>query len=123
MYRGDGNHLGRVPGFEGTISSTYRCALAKDWKGYIRGDVLYTGSAWDRDLNVFKTKGYAHVNARIGLQHENLTLELFSTNLFNDKTYQYAAITVELSGNFTQRAVLDQAADKREFGLRAQFKF
>jgi iron complex outermembrane receptor protein len=123
VYRADGNHMGRVPALQGTLSSTYRGKIDADTSWYVRGDLAYTGSAWDSDLNIVKTDAYTRANARLGLEKDNMTLELFSTNLFNDKTWDYAAITVALSGNFTQRAVLVQPAQKREFGLRASYKF
>lgn len=123
VYRGDGNSIGRVPSLSGTFSSTYRAQIGNDWSGYVRGDVAYIGKAWDSDLNIFRTRDYARVNARIGVSRENFTLELFSTNLLNDKTWDYSALTVELSGNFSQRANLVQPAPIREFGVRTQFKF
>lgn len=124
VYRGDGNHLGRVPALSGTLSSTYRHEIGSNgWSYFVRGDALYTGKAWDSDLNIFKTDDYVRVNARIGFERENLTLELFSTNLFNNKTYDVVANTVELAGNFTQRAAAVIPAQKREFGFRTQVKF
>lgn len=122
-YRGDGNHLARVPALSGSFSASYTADLNSQWKYYVRGDVLYTGKAWDSDLNVFKVDDYAHVNARIGIQHDDLTLELFSTNLFNANNWDYAGITVELQGFFADRAVLALPAQKREFGARVQYKF
>lgn len=123
IYRGDGNKLGRVPKWSGTLSTTYRGRIDDEWGFYVRGDANYVGSAWDSDVNVFKSDAYVRVNAKIGFERENLTLEAFSTNLFNDDTYDVVANTVELAGNFTQRAAAVVPAQKREFGLRAQFKF
>jgi hypothetical protein len=123
VYRADGNGLARVPKISGTLSSTYRGNLSNGFTWYVRGDALYTGSAWDSDLNLVKTNAYTRVNARFGVQRDNLTLEAYSTNLFDDKNWDYAGITVELSGNFTQRAVLVAPAQRREFGLRVGYKF
>ena len=123
VYRGDGNKLGRVPRWSGTLSATYRGEIGGDWRYYVRGDALYTGRSWDSDVNAFQTDDFIRVNARIGVERENLTLELFSTNLFNDKTYDVVANTVELAGNFSQRAAAVVPAQRREIGLRAQFKF
>ncbi len=123
-YRGDGNHLARVPAWSGTFTTTYQGRVNDEWGYYIRGDVLYTGKAWDSDLNLFQTDDYARFNLHMGLtRNKNLTIELFSNNLFNDKTWDYAGITVELQGSFADRAVLALPAQKREFGLRTQFKF
>ena len=123
VYRGDGNSLGRVPNLSGTLSGTYRGSFGDKWHWYARGDALYTGKAWDSDLNIFKTPDYVRVNASIGVQFEHVTVELFSTNLFNDKHFDGVANTVALTGDFTQRALAVIPAQKREFGLRTQFKF
>lgn len=123
VYRGDGNRLGRVPSLSGTFSATYKGRIDDEWGFYVRGDANYTGKAWDSDVNAFKHDDYVRVNARFGFERENLTLEAFATNLFNDDTYDVVANTVELAGNFTQRAAAVVPAQKREFGLRAQFKF
>lgn len=123
VYRGDGNYLGRVPRWSGTLATTYRGQFGGDWGWYARADALYTGKAWDSDVNAFQTDAYVRVNARVGFTHDDLTIELFSTNLFNDDTYDGIANTVELAGNFSQRAAAVIPAQKREFGLRLQYKF
>ncbi len=123
VYRGDGNTIGRVPNLTGTLSGTYRGTLADKWHWYARGDALYTGKAWDSDLDIFKTPDYVRVNASIGVQVEHVTVEVFSTNLLNDKHFDAIANTVAVSGDFTQRALAVVPAQVREFGLRTQFKF
>lgn len=122
VYRGDGNKLGRVPALSGTLSPVFRGSLSDAWSFYVRGDAIYTGKAWDSDLNIFKADDYVRVNARIGFERENFTIEAFATNLLNDKTYDAVANTVELAGNFTQRAAAVIPAQRREFGLRARIK-
>ena len=122
-YRGDGNHMARVPDLMGTFGATYRGDLFANWRYYARGEVLYTGRAWDSDLNLYRTNAYARVNANLGFIKDNLTLELFAKNLLNDQNYDYAGITVELQGSFADRAALVLPAQKREFGLRASYKF
>ena len=123
VYRGDGNSLARVPNLEATFSAAYRTPLSQLWTGYLRGDVRYTGKAWDSELNVAKTDDFARVDVRVGIERENFTLELFATNLFNNRSYDFVGRTVELNGNFTQPALLALPGAKREVGLRTQFKF
>ncbi len=123
-YRGDGNKLARVPALSGSIAVNYTGSLSDDWSYFVRPELVYVGKAWDSDLNIFQTDAYTRANLRLGLKRgDNLTVELFSTNLFNDKTWDYAGITVELQGSFADRAVLALPAQKREIGLRTQFKF
>jgi iron complex outermembrane receptor protein len=123
-YRGDGNKLARVPALSGSLGANFTGNLSDDWSYYIHPELVYVGKAWDSDLNLFQTSAYTRANLRLGFKRgENLTVELYSTNLFNDKTWDYAGITVELQGSFADRAVLALPAQKREIGLRTQFKF
>ena len=125
VYRGDGNTIGRVPAISGTYSMTYRGRFNDTWSWYARGDVLFTGSAWDSDLDIFKTNAYARVNTNIGLTRDNITVEFFTTNLFNDRNYDALANSVSLNQgfDFTQRVLAVVPPPRREFGLRGQFKF
>lgn len=124
VYRGDGNTIGRVPELSGSLAATYRGEIGTSgWSYYTRANALYTGRAWDSDINIFKTDAYVRVNAAIGFQRPNFTIEAFSTNLFNDQHFDGVANTVELTGNFTQRALAVVPAQRREFGLRTQIKF
>jgi outer membrane receptor protein involved in Fe transport len=123
VYRGDGNKMARVPDWNGTLTSTYRGQFKSGLQYYVRGDVLYTGKAWDSDLNIVQTDAYARVNLRAGLERNNMTLEFFTTNLFDDRNWDYASATVELAGSFTDRALLVAPAQRREFGVRTSFHF
>lgn len=123
VYRGDGNRLGRVPRWSGTLSPIFRGRINDDWGFYVRGDAIYTGKAFDSDINIFETDDYVRINARIGFERDTFTIEAFATNLLNDDTYDVVSNTVELAGNFTQRAAAVIPAQKREFGLRARIKF
>ncbi len=122
VYRGDGNKLGRVPAWSGTLSPTFKGRISDAWGYYVRGDAIYTGKAFDSDINIFKTDAYIRVNLRVGVERDNFTIEAFAMNLLNDKTFDAVANTVELAGNFTQRAAAVIPAQKREFGLRARIK-
>jgi len=131
-----GNELARQPRATGNLNSTYRAALNDDWNWFLRGDMTYTGRAWDSTANIVKSSDFFRVNARLGVEREDLTLEFFVTNLFDDKTWDYTSrtITGDLRANsanavlplgnvgfFTAFAV--QAPDKRDFGLRARYTF
>ena len=123
----NGNSLGKVPAMTWALNSTYRMPLANGWTAFARGDVMYTGSAWDSDYNTFKTDQYYRVNARVGGDKGPLSLELFAKNLFNDRHWDYAMRTADLSPSpltsFSGLGVLAQAPDKRELGVRLRYEF
>ncbi len=123
-----GNELSRVPAVTGTFNTTYNDHLIGPWDWHARADVIYTGSMWESDINIAKTNAFTRVNARIGIDKGDLTLEVFATNLTNNKDWNLASRVTDLSSpgalaTFARQGVLVIAPDKPEFGLRAGYKF
>jgi hypothetical protein len=96
----------------------------------------YTGRAWDTIANIVKSDDYYRVNARIGMERDNLALELFVTNLFDDNTWNYMSRTINSDeagqavnavlplGNVSfQTGLAVEAPDKRDIGLRVRYSF
>ncbi len=131
-----GNEFARQPDVTAALNSTYRGMLSNGWKWSIRGDMSYTGRAWDSIANIVQSDDYYRVNARIGVERDNLALELFVTNLFNDNTWNYMSRTVNNNeasqsinailplgnANF-QTGFAVEAPDKRDIGLRVSYSF
>lgn len=120
----NGNHLARIPDVTAVVSPSFHHTLNEKLSFFARGDVFYTGKAWDSDLNIFKTPDFVRVNARVGIQTKNAVLELFSTNLLGDKHFDNIAIVADVTEkSFQQRGVLVNTPPPREVGLRLQYKF
>jgi iron complex outermembrane receptor protein len=131
----DGNNLQRQPAWTASGSSTYRAPLVGDWDWFVRGEVTYTGEAWESTANIAKSNDYFRVTARVGFERENFAVEFFVRNLFNDKNWDYASRTVQNDprnaansvlprGNVGfQQGIAVQAPDKRDFGIRARYTF
>jgi iron complex outermembrane receptor protein len=131
----DGNKLQRQPVWTGSASSTYRAPLMGDWNWFVRGEVTYTGEAYESTANIAKSNDYFRVTARVGFERENFAVEFFVRNLFNDKNWDYASRTVQNDprnaanstlprGNIGfQQGIAVQAPDKRDFGVRARYEF
>jgi iron complex outermembrane receptor protein len=82
-----GNQLPNYPKYAGTFSASYEHDLRDDMRGYVRSDVIYTGRQYDTESNLNYIGAAAVVNARIGVNFKSHTIELFSRNLFNNKTF------------------------------------
>ncbi len=139
VTRFDGNHLARVPKVSGSLASTYKDDLIGDWNWFLRGDVTYTGSAWDSEANIVKTDPYYRVNARIGVETDNLSIELYATNLFDNRDWEYAFRNVfqGSAGSIFQalptgfgfpafgfpQGIFVGVPDKRDVGMRVNYKF
>jgi iron complex outermembrane receptor protein len=131
-----GNEMQRQPRATGNVNTTYRSTLNDTWDWFVRGDVYYTGKAWDSTANIVKSDDYFRVNARLGVEREDLTIEIYSTNLFNDKTWDNVAraaignlrtvstnSTLPLGNSGLLQGFGVQAPDKRDFGLRVKYEF
>jgi iron complex outermembrane receptor protein len=121
-----GNDLSRVPAWAGTFTTGFSDHLTGDWQWYTRGDVNYTGSMWDSDINIVKTPGYARVNGVVGIRKKELSVELFAKNLLNDLHWDFAERVPNLitpNSSFSNEGLLVQAPDKRELGVRVIAKF
>jgi iron complex outermembrane receptor protein len=142
--RFDGNTLPRVPQRSASIASTYRGRVNSDWGWFVRGDVNYTGKAWDSEANIVQTDDFTRVNLRIGFERENLSVELYARNLFDNDNWDYgfrsvsfrepggqqfvpipaAALPPGAPPTFGfQQGMIVQPPDKRAVGLRVKYDF
>jgi len=55
-----------------------------DASWYTRGDVFYTGEFFDENTNLAQAPSAVDVNLRTGIKRDNISLEVFVTNLFNE---------------------------------------
>lgn len=125
--RFDGNQLTRVPHINLALNSTYTAPLVANWSWFTRGDVYFQGKAFADNENIAVIDPYARVNLRIGVQKKDTTIEVFSTNLFDDKHWDYAYKLTDLAASpltsFTHQGVGVYAPDRREIGVRLKQLF
>ena len=142
--RFDGNTLPRVPQKSGSLSSTYKGRVNDQWGWYLRGDLTYTGKAWDSEANIIQLDDYTRVNLRVGFERDDLTVELFARNLFDDQSWDYGFRSVSFrepgGQQFVtipaaalppgsaptvgfQQGMIVQPPDKRSIGLRVKYQF
>ena len=125
-----GHRSARFPKWSGNFVTTYTQSLTGEWEWYTRGDVIYQGKAVAGLTNLATLKSYFLFNVRAGVQRENLRVELFVKNLFDEETWR--------TGNeFTDFSILDAPGvfdfgklgiilvpqDKRQFGIRTTLDF
>lgn len=126
----DGNRAGRFPKWSGNLSSTYTDQLSGDWEWYIRGDANYMGSAFVGTTNLAKLESYVLINTRLGVQRENLRVELYVKNLFDEKSWrggqEFTDFTILDSPavfDFNKLGVILLPQDRRTFGFRSSVTF
>lgn len=124
-----GNSNPRFPDWSASINTTYERQLTGDMTFFGRGDVFYTGRTFADESNLAYCKDYVTVNARAGIEKNDLRLEAFVRNLFNEDAWAACARWTDFENPSKFPAVTaDQGIavtplDKRQFGLRMSYKF
>lgn len=122
-----GKDAPRYPNWIGSLATTYRDTLNNDWDWYVGGDVSYKGKIWLEFANLSQIDDYFLANARIGIEREDLRVELFVRNLFDEDTWINGSRGVDFSdqGNFAFTAQGHNLSpqEKRTVGIRTNIKF
>lgn len=130
-----GSRLQRQPDWTANLNSTYRGTLGADWTWSLRGELNYTGKAWDSTANIVQVNDYYRANARLAFERDSLGIELYVTNLFDDDNWDYAYRTsVPDPRNATQtilplgnagvaQGFAALAPEKRDIGIRVRYEF
>jgi len=113
--------------YSGTVSLQYEHPLSSqtDATGYIRGDFVYKSGVYTDAANLLRTPDYTNFNVRLGAKNERVAIELFVTNLFDNRAYQSATPGALLTSNFqysgVNSAVIVGLRDLRAFGVRLHY--
>ncbi len=123
-----GNSSPRYPEWSGSLTATYHTAVGDDWEWFVRPDVLYQGKQYTDETNLAYISSYTLVNLRTGFERDNLRLELYVRNLFDDDNYRSAATRNDFSGadllaNLQNQALFITPAEKRTIGFKAVVEF
>jgi iron complex outermembrane recepter protein len=81
-----GNVPPRAPRHQGYVTTSWKRPLANGWKLSIGGDVTYEASKFDQIHNLLETGDHMYVNARIGLEGEAWSVQVWGKNLTDDDT-------------------------------------
>lgn len=125
----EGNEHARYPKWTGSISSTYTRPLNDEWDWFVRGDAIYFGKTWVSVANLAQCNDYWLFNSRAGVERDNLRVELWVKNLFNDDNWSACARWTDFSrkidfARFTfYQGVAVTPQNKRQFGLKTSLNF
>lgn len=116
-----GNRFPLTPRAQFDANATYMAPLTGDWTWSIRGDTSYHGNAFTDQDNVTSFGKRWLVNARLGVQRDQLDISFWAKNLF-DKRYVASAFTqTEPSGG--ARVAQAQLGRGRVMGFTARMGF
>jgi iron complex outermembrane receptor protein len=109
------------------ITSTYNGELTADWGWYVRGDANYTSKQWVDFANLAWLNDYWIANAALGVKRDDMRIELFVRNLFDEDAWISGSAGVDFSDlgslAFTRQGIGLVPQDKRSFGIRMNYNF
>ena len=124
-----GNTASRYPDSSYAVSGTWTDTLPSgNWDYFVRLDGEYFGKAFNEEANFSWLGEFWRFNLRAGFEREDLRLEIYAKNLFDDDSYLAGARWSDFSGGSLFDFVFSQGvavtpAEKRTVGLRAVFDF
>jgi iron complex outermembrane recepter protein len=124
-----GTQLPYYPKTSGTFAIDYERAMGRDWTGRARVDYIYAGRIYESEANLAWTAPSSRVNLRFGVERDNLRVELYGTNVFDDDTPTSLARTAQSVFSATgvtiatPSAITVSLADRAAWGLRASYGF
>lgn len=117
----------RYPKWMGNLAITYTHELAGEWAWFARTDVIYFGRTWADYYNLAYTPAYFLTHARAGIERDNLRIEAFVRNLFNETKWAGASgftdFAVQGDLSFAAQGIMVAPQDKRTFGVRLNYIF
>ncbi|WP_404476729.1 TonB-dependent receptor [Novosphingobium sp. BL-52-GroH] len=122
-----GTQLPFYPKMTGTASATYTRQIGI-FDAYLRGDMIYTGKQYETEANLAYTAPAATVNVRLGASWDGKRVELFATNILNNKTptslarTTYATYTAAGVGT-TRNAITVSLPDRPSYGIKVSSTF
>ncbi len=125
-----GNQSPRYPEWSASLSTTYSQPFGSSgtWNWYIRPDIMYQDKQYNDETNLNYISDYTIVNLRGGFEKENLRLEVFARNLFDDDNWRSGATRNDFSGqnlitNIQNQAIFLTPPDKLTVGIKAVMEF
>lgn len=114
--------LSRNPKTQGSLSGSYWGRLNDRYGWFGRLDYVFTGSRYATDANLTKTGDSHRLNLRAGIETDDLRLELYVENIFEDKTFSNYQFLLDFA-YLPNRILTAGLPDKRTWGARASYSF
>lgn len=134
----EGQRAPRFPKWAWSANMTYEEPIQGKFMGmddpiwFTRLDTFYTGSFFDSNTNLAETQTALDVNIRTGLRVDNVSVEMFITNLFNEDAPPSANNIADTSADvrfgsgffdFSQESIHVSLRRKRQVGIRFNYEF
>jgi len=119
-----GKRSSRNPRTQGSASLSYSDQLNDKFDWFTRADYIFTGNKWATDANLLRTGASSKVNLRAGIETDEMRLEVYGTNVFNDKTFLNYQVLFDFAYiGSGRRFITAGLPDKASYGIRASYNF
>ncbi|MDX2224396.1 MAG: TonB-dependent receptor [Rhodospirillaceae bacterium] len=122
----NGNTLeGQIP-TQVSFSLGYTADLTEDWNWYARGEYMHAEGQFADDMNLAKSAAANTINFRIGVNRDDLSVELFCRNCTNEDAMTRAVLQTDFrigSTTATGMSVGGTSRRPRQFGLKTTAAF
>ena len=129
-----GNEFSRYPRNSGSLSASYSKEVSADREMFARLDYIYTGKMYASNAMLAHTGSGSKFNLRVGIETDNVRVEAYVVNLFDDnqpkglqQMYDLSGITGGFGDGMVTaagpRLLSISLADKRAVGVKASYKF
>jgi iron complex outermembrane receptor protein len=120
-----GNELPLFPRQKATLALMYERGISADYRGFIRGEYVYRSKIYATETNLTWVGDAHRANLRLGVEKDDLSVELFARNVFNQDQYQSVAWAGTFLGSIATNDINQWVvglADRRTFGIRVSAK-
>ena len=121
-----GNKFWGSPVVKWTLSPTYTVPVQGDWEMFVRGDWKHRGKYYIDGTNLAWLKSSELIDVHLGLQRDDLTIEAYVTNLFDNRNFlqgEYGADSSSSTGGSNENEIRLGLPNKRSFGMKASHTF
>ncbi len=120
---GLGKVRSRTPETQGSLSATYQAQLNDTYDWFARADYIHQGSRYATDANLLETGDSNRFNLRFGIENEDLRLEVYGKNIFEDDTLPNYQLLLDFAYFGANRIITAGLPEKRTYGIRAAYSF
>jgi outer membrane receptor protein involved in Fe transport len=82
-----GNTMPRYPEDMGSLSASYKNTMNNGWDMFFRADLNYFGETYADESNLATCDSYTLMNARGGVEKDNVRMELYVNNLGDEEAW------------------------------------
>lgn len=119
----DGTAFANVPEYTGSAVLSYNGRLTDTFKWFGNVAYVYRGRQFVDGSNAAYIKGRSQVDARLGIEQDKSSIEVFVNNVFNDRNYTAGSTGGDFGTTNTYYAFFGAVAPPRQVGVRLRTGF